>query len=65
MDIDTLRADTPSCRSYAHLDNAGASPMAEPVHQAMLRHLELEDMPCRRGRHGHPWILRHRGRWTC
>ena len=42
MDIDTLRADTPSCRSYAHLNNAGASPVPEPVHQAVLRHLDLE-----------------------
>lgn len=42
MDISTLRADTPSCRSYAHLNNAGASPVPEPVHQAVLRHLELE-----------------------
>lgn len=42
MNIEMLRADTPSCRSYVHANNAGASPVPEPVHQAVLRHLDLE-----------------------
>jgi len=42
MNITRLRADTPSCESYVHFNNAGASPAPEPVHQAVLRHLELE-----------------------
>lgn len=42
MNIEMLRADTPSCRSYVHANNAGASPSPEPVHQAVLRHLDLE-----------------------
>ncbi len=40
--LDRLRADTPSCLSHVHLNNAGASPTPEPVHRAVLRHLELE-----------------------
>lgn len=40
--IDRLRADTPSCKNYVHLNNAGASPMPEPVYRAVLRHLDLE-----------------------
>ena len=42
MNIEMLRADTPSCKSYVHANNAGASPSPEPVHQAVLRHLDLE-----------------------
>jgi selenocysteine lyase/cysteine desulfurase len=42
MNIEMLRADTPSCKAYVHANNAGASPVPEPVHQAVLRHLELE-----------------------
>ena len=42
MNLEMLRADTPSCRSYVHANNAGASPSPEPVHQAVLRHLDLE-----------------------
>ncbi|MCR8827869.1 aminotransferase class V-fold PLP-dependent enzyme [Pseudosulfitobacter koreensis] len=42
MNVEMLRADTPSCRSYVHANNAGASPVPEPVHQAVLRHLDLE-----------------------
>lgn len=42
MNIEMLRADTPSCKSYVHANNAGASPVPEPVHQAVLRHLDLE-----------------------
>lgn len=40
--IERLRADTPSCKNYVHLNNAGASPMPEPVYQSVLRHLDLE-----------------------
>ena len=42
MNIEMLRADTPSCKSYVHANNAGASPTPEPVHQAVQRHLDLE-----------------------
>ncbi len=42
MNIEMLRADTPSCKSYVHANNAGASPTPEPVHRAVLRHLDLE-----------------------
>ncbi len=42
MNVEMLRADTPSCRSYVHANNAGASPVPEPVHRAVLRHLDLE-----------------------
>lgn len=42
MNIEMLRADTPSCKSYVHANNAGASPSPEPVHRAVVRHLDLE-----------------------
>lgn len=42
MDIERIRADTPGCDSVVHFNNAGASPTPEPVHQAVLRHLDLE-----------------------
>jgi len=41
-DIAALRADTPSCKSLIHFNNAGASLMPQPVHQAVLEHLNLE-----------------------
>ncbi len=42
MDIPKLRAETASCRDIVHFNNAGASPTPEPVHAAVLAHLELE-----------------------
>jgi len=41
-DLDQLRADTPACESLIHFNNAGASLMPKPVHQAVIDHLALE-----------------------
>ena len=41
-DLERLRAETPSCRELMHFNNAGASLMPRPVHQAVLDHLALE-----------------------
>ncbi|MBY8975865.1 aminotransferase class V-fold PLP-dependent enzyme [Rhodobacteraceae bacterium NNCM2] len=41
-EIEALRGDVPSCTSVIHANNAGASPIPEPVHQAVLSHLMLE-----------------------
>ena len=42
LDLSALRADTPSCIATVHLDHAAASPTPEPVHRAMIAHLDLE-----------------------
>ena len=42
IDIDAVRADTPTCATLAHFNNAGASLQPRPVTQAVLRHLALE-----------------------
>lgn len=42
IDIDAVRGDTPGCDDFIHLDNAGSSPMPEPVFRAVNRHLEAE-----------------------
>lgn len=42
IDIDAVRADTPSCENILHFDNAGASLMPQPVLRAVIDHLELE-----------------------
>lgn len=42
MDIDKLRAETPACNDVLHFNNAGASLVPDPVHNAVLEHLELE-----------------------
>ncbi len=42
MDIERLRADTPACAEILHFNNAGASLVPDPVHHAVLEHLELE-----------------------
>lgn len=42
LDIARLRAETPLTAHRIHFNNAGASPMPEPVWAAMLHHLELE-----------------------
>ena len=40
--IARLRADTPSCATRIHFNNAGASPMPTPVYEAVTGHLALE-----------------------
>ena len=42
IDINAVRADTPACATLAHFNNAGASLQPQPVTQAVLRHLALE-----------------------
>src|SRR5690606_12829826 len=42
MDIEKLRADTPSCAERVHLNNAGAALMPEPVIRAVHEHFALE-----------------------
>lgn len=42
IDVGALRADTPSCAGVIHLNNAGASPSPDPVHQVVTAHLDLE-----------------------
>lgn len=42
LDIDRLRADTPTCKQIIHFNNAGASLMPTLVYRAMADHLKLE-----------------------
>ncbi len=42
MNIDTLRAQTPGCKTKIHFNNAGASLMPESVIDAMQQHINLE-----------------------
>jgi cysteine desulfurase / selenocysteine lyase len=42
IDLNRVRADTPSCARLVHFNNAGASPTPEPVADAVLAHLALE-----------------------
>lgn len=42
IDVDALRAATPTVDQILHLDHAGASLMSSTVHGAVARHLELE-----------------------
>lgn len=42
LDLDRLRSDTPACEKLIHFNNAGASLMPNPVYQAVLDHLALE-----------------------
>ncbi|MBK9179879.1 MAG: aminotransferase class V-fold PLP-dependent enzyme [Acidimicrobiales bacterium] len=42
IDVEQVRADTPSCRDYVHLNHAGASPSPSPVLDAVIDHLRLE-----------------------
>ena len=42
LDIAHLRADTPACERLIYFNNAGASLMPQPVYQAVLDHLALE-----------------------
>jgi selenocysteine lyase/cysteine desulfurase len=42
IDIARLRADTPTCEQQVYFNNAGSSLMPNPVYQAVLDHLALE-----------------------
>jgi selenocysteine lyase/cysteine desulfurase len=42
MDVEALRARTPGCARRLHLNNAGASLLAQPTLDAMTGHLRLE-----------------------
>lgn len=41
-EVAAWRLDTPGCASVVHLNNAGASLVPMPVHEAMVAHLERE-----------------------
>lgn len=42
FDLDRARRETPGCENVLHLNNAGASLMAQPVLDAVVNHLQLE-----------------------
>jgi selenocysteine lyase/cysteine desulfurase len=42
LDVQALREETPGCSERAHLNNAGAALMPEPVIRAVKDHLDLE-----------------------
>ncbi len=42
IDVEALRRDTPSCARMIHFNNAGASPMPNPVLESVTRHLARE-----------------------
>jgi cysteine desulfurase / selenocysteine lyase len=42
IDLDRVRAETPGVANVAHLNNAGAALMPQPVLDALLGHLQLE-----------------------
>ena len=42
MNVEQLRAQTPGCAHHAHLNNAGAGLMSQPVLDVIHGHLELE-----------------------
>lgn len=42
IDLAKVRADTPACEELLHFNNAGAGLIADPVHKAVVQHLELE-----------------------
>ncbi|WP_299047147.1 aminotransferase class V-fold PLP-dependent enzyme [uncultured Tateyamaria sp.] len=42
IDIAQVRRDTPGCETFIHFDNAGASPMPDPVFRAVTDHMAAE-----------------------
>ncbi len=42
IDLTTVRADTPACENLLHFNNAGASLIPQPVYEAVINHLTLE-----------------------
>jgi len=42
IDIEKVRAETPSCRNLIHFNNAGSSLMPNRVYEALIGHLALE-----------------------
>lgn len=42
IDVAAARADTAGCAAVVHLNNAGCALPPRPVHEAVVRHLELE-----------------------
>jgi cysteine desulfurase/selenocysteine lyase len=42
MDITKLREETPLCRNVIHFNNAGASPMPQPVYERLVTYLQRE-----------------------
>jgi cysteine desulfurase / selenocysteine lyase len=42
IDIERVRAETPSCQRHVHFNNAGSSPMPDSVKSAVIDHIEKE-----------------------
>ncbi len=42
IDLAAARADTPNCENLLHFNNAGASLTPQPVYDALIAHLQLE-----------------------
>ncbi|MCZ6668286.1 MAG: aminotransferase class V-fold PLP-dependent enzyme [Gammaproteobacteria bacterium] len=42
IDLAAVRADTPACKNLLHFNNAGASLTPQPVYDAVIAHLDLE-----------------------
>ena len=42
IDLAAVRADTPNCEKLLHFNNAGASLTPQPVYDAVIAHLDLE-----------------------
>ncbi len=42
MDIPKLREETPLCQNVIHFNNAGASPMPQPVYERLVTYLQRE-----------------------
>jgi cysteine desulfurase/selenocysteine lyase len=42
MDIAKLREETPLCQNVIHFNNAGASPMPQPVYERLITYLQRE-----------------------